>query len=222
MTDDRNTPWDPKHTGEPTGGPTGQTPGPGQDGFQQNAEQQPGYHGQPPFGAEQGTQHAQQSQGGPYAAHGQPPYGGPGQGDARYGQPPHGGFGNDPYGREPQSGGSRTPLWIALGVLAVLLIGALIFFLTRGDDDNADPAAFRSGMEDILAESGLDQQAAEDQGITSDQWNAYLDCVTDEAIQRLRPDAIESISNGTDVYDNHSVTELEDIAMQCGEEAGTL
>lgn len=89
-------------------------------------------------------------------------------------------------------------------------------------DPNADPAAFRQGMEDILADSGLDQQTAEAQGITSEQWDMYLTCITDESIQRLTPEAIESISNGVDVYDAHSYDELEDIALQCGEDAGTL
>lgn len=248
MTNDRHTPWDPEHSGESAGGPTGQTPGPGQDGFQPDGTQHPGYHNQPPYARDpQQPPHAQ--------GHGAP-YGGPG--GAGYGQPPYDPYGGGPDYRDPKGQGSRAPLWIALGVLVVLVIGALIYFLTRGDDDsedarpqpsptaidndsngenggreadndpeefgdpNADPATFRSGMEDILAESGLDREAAEEQGITPEQWDAYLTCVTEEAIQRLRPEAIDSISNGIDVYDDHSVTELEDIAMQCGEEAGTL
>ncbi|MGO1402720.1 MAG: hypothetical protein ACTHUY_10155 [Flaviflexus sp.] len=89
-------------------------------------------------------------------------------------------------------------------------------------DPNADPAAFRQGMEDILEQTGLTQETAEAQGISEDQWNMYLECVTDESLQRLSPEAIESISAGNDVYDSHSVDTLSDIATQCGTEAGTL
>lgn len=87
-------------------------------------------------------------------------------------------------------------------------------------DPNGDPAQFRQGMEDILAASGLTEETAAQAGITSDQWDSYLNCITDESLQRLAPDAIESISNGVDVYDEHSVNEISDIAIQCGADAG--
>ncbi|WP_054953509.1 hypothetical protein [Flaviflexus massiliensis] len=97
---------------------------------------------------------------------------------------------------------------------------------TDGDeqygDPNADPAAFRAGMEEILAASGLTEEQAIAQGITAEQWDDYLSCVTDESLQRLTPEVIESISNGVDVYDSNSVSELSDIATSCGQQVGTL
>lgn len=211
-----------------------------------------------------------------------PPQGGPG-----YGQQPPAGYQQSPYG-QPQSS-NKTPIIIAIVVVALIAIGALVFFLLRNGDDNgadgredattsettdvetddpdvadpqtedpqtedpfggtesddsetddpfggtqtqdpnqqygdpnADPAKFRSGMEEILADTGLTQEAAEEQGITADQWDMYLDCVTDESLQRLTPEVIETISSGQDVYDSYSVNELADIATQCGTEAGTL
>lgn len=89
-------------------------------------------------------------------------------------------------------------------------------------DPNADPAAFRQGLEEILEATGLTEDTAIEQGITAEQWDAYLSCVTDESLQRLTPEVIETISGGVDVYDSYSVSELEDIAIQCGTEVGTL
>ena len=241
MTGNNNSPWDPNNQ-------QGQNPGYGQN-------QQPDYQ----------NSHY--------------PQGAPGYG----GQPPAG-YEPYPYGQPKRS--NKTPIIIAVIVVALIAIGALVFFLLNGDDDNdadngsnpttaeentptedpftdpetedpftdpetedpftdpetedpftdpetedpdvqygdpnADPARFRSGMEDILAESGLTQETAEEQGITPEQWDTYLGCVTDESLQRLTPEVIESISGGQDVYDSYSVNELSDIAMQCGEEAGTL
>lgn len=143
------------------------------------------------------------------------------QGAPGYGGPPPAGYEPYPYGQPKKS--NKTPIIIAVVVVALIAIGALVFFLLNGnDDDDADPARFRAGMEDILAETGLTQETAEAQGITAEQWDTYLSCVTDESLQRLTPEVIETISGGQDVYDSYSVNELGDIAMQCGEEAGTL
>ena len=87
-----------------------QQPGPSGPGWQQ--PQQPGYGGPPP------------TQPGP----GGPGYGGPPQGGPGYGGPPPGGGG----------GGSKTGLFVALGLVALLLIGGIVFVLTRGGDDNGD------------------------------------------------------------------------------------
>lgn len=137
-----------------------------------------------------------------------------------YGGQPPAGYEPYPYGQPKRS--NKMPIIIAVVVVALIAIGALVFFLLNGDDDNpdADPARFRSGMEDILAETGLTQETAEAQGITPEQWDTYLSCVTDESMHRLTPEAIETISGGEDVYDSHSVDELSDIGMQCGDEAG--
>ena len=174
------------------------------------------------YGNPHGGQGNWQGQQPPSAPSGQPAgYGAPEQyGNAPYDQ----GYGAPgPYGQPPQQGGSnKTGIIIAAVVVILLVAGALLYFFVFAGDDDADPAAFRQGMEEILEQTGLTQETAEAQGISEDQWNMYLECVTDESLQRLSPEAIESISAGNDVYDSHSVDTLSDIATQCGTEAGTL
>jgi hypothetical protein len=91
-----------------------QQPGPQGPGWQQ--PQQPGY-GPPP---------TQPGPGGP--GYGGPPPGGPGYGGPGYGGPPPG-----------RGGGSKAGLFIALGVVALLVVGGVAFALTRGGNDEPEP-----------------------------------------------------------------------------------
>lgn len=121
---------------------------PGPYGPPNNGWQQPPAYGngpgpaQPPYGAPGQTPYGRPGQA-PYGGPGQAPYGGPGQ--APYGGPAAGpgyGPGYPPGG--PGYGGRgprRKPLYVALGVVVVLvllaLLGVVVLLATRSSSDDA-------------------------------------------------------------------------------------
>ena len=107
--------------------PPQQPPQPGPSGPWQPPPQQPQQPGPSGPGWQQQPGHG-------------PPPAQPGPGGPGYGGPPPGGPG---YGRPPPGGGgSKAGLFIALGVVALLVVGGVAFALTRGgDDDPVEPVA---------------------------------------------------------------------------------
>ncbi|MPY77970.1 MAG: DUF4333 domain-containing protein [Actinophytocola sp.] len=124
--------------------------------------QHPGgtYPPQPPPGGTYPPSGPQPQQ--PWAQPGQPwpqqPYGAP------YGHPPGGqpgGFGQYPPGLEPeQQKKSKAPLWIGIGVLALLIaVVAVLGFIAPGfffKEKVFDAAAVEQGVEKILTDEGVE------------------------------------------------------------------
>jgi hypothetical protein len=152
----------PSHGQQPTYGgqpPYGQ-PSYGQPEYGQQPPygQQPTYGGQPSYGQ---PDYGQQPTYGGQPSQGQPSYGQPSYGQSEYGQTqvqpgygqqsPYGqepgydppaystsDFGSSPYGQPPRK--SRSVLWISLGVVVVLAVGAaaiaVLYAATSGDKGN--------------------------------------------------------------------------------------
>lgn len=117
---------------------------PSQPGVQAPAATAPMSQQQPPQGPPSGPgwqqpprpqQPQQPGPSGPGWQQQQPGYGPPtqpGPGGPGYGGPPPGGPG---YGGPPQGGGNKAGLFVALGVVALLVVGGVAFALTRGGDE---------------------------------------------------------------------------------------
>lgn len=115
---------------QPQGGGYGQPQQPGGYGQPQPPQQQPGYGQQPQPGYGYPQQPPQPQQ--PY---GQPPQQGYGQ-QPPYGQVPQQGYGYPP--QPPQGGGSGKRTGLIVGVVVALVaIGAGVFFVTKGGDDSS-------------------------------------------------------------------------------------
>ena len=138
-----------------------------------------------------------------------------------YGPQPSGaqqGFGNQSYGQQPygQAYGSASnnepphnsnaTAWIILGIVivAILAIGAAIFFVLGGDDDrtagsDGKPSRVdvRVGLELILQaefeNQGLEMADIEAAGVSMDE---YYNCVIDSIYDAARPQTLETIVAG--------------------------
>lgn len=126
--------------GQPSPPGYGQQPqGPGQSGYEPNyGAPAPGSYGSPtpgpgpqnPYAAPPGQPGPSGGQPGPYSTGPQQSFG-----QSPYSAPPPGPGG--PYGGPPPAK-SKLPLFIALGVVAALVIGAIVFFVTRDKDTDQD------------------------------------------------------------------------------------
>lgn len=116
-------------------GPSQQGSYPYNSGGQQGSYPQQGGYPQQGSGYPQQGGYPQQNGAGGYVPGGQQGYGG--------NMPPNGpqGYGpQGPYGDEPKKK-NLLPLWIVLGVVVLVGLGVLLFFLLNGDkEDKAEPA----------------------------------------------------------------------------------
>lgn len=126
-------------------------------------------------------------------------------------------MGQAPYGQRGYGGGYSQPqkskkgLWIGLGVVALVLVVAVILFFALGGEDK-----FRDGMKTMFEESEVTAASASAEGImTEEEYNAWFDCVVETGRDEFPDSLIEKIEEHDFDVSPSEQQEMSAVFAQC-------